>query len=133
MENNNVKKPLTDKMNENLAEMNYVFTDIGQATIKLSTILKKDEDEERLLWLQTFEKKLLEVKEKLELLSLVYKPELDKYMITVSNCLEIESKRINYMKNLLVKSQKYEYTAQLRDIEKGIEELKELFSLKKNG
>lgn len=132
MENNDFKKPLIDKMNENLKGMNYVFTDIGEATVKLSVILKNDEDEESLLWLQTFENKLSDVKEKTELLSLAYKPELDKYMITMSNCLEIETKRVNYMKNLLVKAQKYEYTAQLRGIEKGIEELKKFISLKKN-
>lgn len=132
MENNDFNKPIIDKMNENLIEMNYVFSDMTKATIKLSTKLKNNDDEKNLLWLQTFENKLLEVKEKTELLSLAYKPELDKYMITMINCLEIETKRVNYMKNLLVKAQKYEYTAQLRGIEKGIEELKKFISLKKN-
>lgn len=132
MDNDDFKKPIIDKMNENLEQMNYVFTDIGEVTIKLSAKLKNNDDEKNLLWLQTFENKLLEVKEKTELLSLAYKPELDKYMITMSNCLEIETKRVNYMKNLLVKAQKYEYTAQLRGIEKGIEELKKFISLKKN-
>lgn len=131
MENNDFNKPIIDKMNENLIEMNYVFSDMTKATIKLSTKLKNNDDEKNLLWLQTFENKLLEVKEKTELLSLAYKPELDKYMITMINCLEIETKRVNYMKNLLVKAQKYEYTAQLRGIEKGIEELKKFISLKK--
>ncbi len=130
MLNNRLKKPFIEEMNENLEQMSYVFSDIGQASIKLNAKLKTYEDEESLLWLQKFENKLFEVKEKIGQMNLAFKPLLGDYISTVNNCLMVEIKRIYYMKNLLAKNQMYEYIAQLRDIEKGIEQLTSLMKLK---
>lgn len=121
---NQFKKPFHEEMNDNLEEMYQVLSDIGQATIQLNAKLKKYEDEASLRWLQTFEEKLFEVREKIEELSLSFKPILCDYMETINNCITVETKRIAHLKNLMVDKQAYQHTAQLRDIEKGIEELR---------
>lgn len=127
---NRFKKPFIEDMNENLEEMSRVFSDIAQHSIKLTAKLKEYQDEEGLKWIQTFDNKLFEIKEKIAQVNLLFKPMLGDYISMVNNCLTVESKRIAYMKNLLANNQMYEYVAQLRDIEKGIEELTDLTKLK---
>ncbi|WAC39102.1 hypothetical protein [Pedobacter sp. SL55] len=126
---NNFKKSFHEEMNENLEEMHQVFSDIGKAAIQLTARVKKHEDEYSLRWLQTFEEKLFGVREKIEGLNLSFKPIIYEYMDTVNNCLDIETRRITILKDLLVNKQAYEYTAQLRDIEKRIEELRILIKV----
>ena len=48
----------------------------------------------------------------------LFKAVLDRNMEVVRNCLTSEQKRILYLKNLVTKSQKYEYAAILRGLEK---------------
>jgi hypothetical protein len=36
----------------------------------------------------------------------------------MKNCLKVEQKRLNILKDLVVQAQQYEYSAKLRDIEK---------------
>lgn len=126
---NNFKKSFHEEMNENLEEMHQVFSDIGKAAIQLTARVKKHEDEYSLRWLQTFEEKLFGIREKIEELNLSFKPIIYEYMDTVNNCLDIETRRITILKDLLVNKQAYEYTAQLRDIEKGIEVLRVLIKV----
>lgn len=47
-------------------------------------------------------------------------------METVNHCITVETEKIAHLKNLLVDKQAYQHTAQLRDIEKGMEELRTL-------
>jgi hypothetical protein len=52
----------------------------------------------------------------------------------MKNCLQVEHKRLNILKNLVVQAEQYEYCASLRDIEKKlIDTLNEIENLVARG
>ena len=119
---NSFRKSFVEDMNDNLEEMHYVFSDIGQAVIKLTAMAKKYEDHSY-YWLPDLEQRIFKIKEKIEKMNLIFKPLLREHIIAINNSLALERERLKYMKTLVVKHQEYEYSATFHEIQKEIDEI----------
>ena len=128
---NSFKKSFVQDMNDNLEEMHYVFSDIGQAVIKLTAMAKKYEDNS-LFWLPDLEEKIFSIKEKIEKMNMIFKPLLREHIIAINNSLAVEKKRLKYLKTLVVKHQEYEYSAKFHEIQKDIDEILNYTGYKSN-
>ncbi|SDN06403.1 hypothetical protein SAMN05421813_13716 [Daejeonella rubra] len=124
MAENKFRKAPFEIVNEGLEEMHYAFSDIVQSFIKLRGLAKFNQDEKALPWLQDLENDAYGVKEKVEKMNLLFQPYLKPHLDAITNCLDAELRRIQILKLCLVENQKYEYVAQLRDLQNDIERMK---------
>lgn len=124
MEENKFRKAPFEVVNEGLEEMHYAFSDIVQSLIKLRGLAKFNQDEKALIWLQDLENDAYGIKEKVEKMNLLFQPYLKPYLDAIANCLDAELRRIQNLKLHMVKNQKYESVAQLRDLQNDIERMK---------
>ncbi len=76
--------------------------------------------------LNRMENKFEEMLAEITKVNFFFKNVLDRNMEVLQNCLISEQKRIRFLKNLVVESQQYEYSAILRVVEKHLEEFIEM-------
>lgn len=120
---NKFRKGTLEVMNEGLEEMHYAFSDIVQAFIKLRGLAKHYHDDKARKWLQDLENDAYGIKEKVEKMNLQFLPFLNPHLDVITNCLDTELRRIQILKLHLMKNQKYEYVAQLKDLQNDIERM----------